>query len=63
MPSAVRNDHCAPSSSCVGPRPFVGNQPSSTENTMISMRPTQKVGSEKPRIEPLMMSLEEIRLG
>ena len=39
----------------VGPRPFDGSQPSITENTMISIRPTQNVGSEKPRIEPAMI--------
>ena len=46
-----------PSSSVVGPRPFDGSQPSITENTMISIRPTQNVGSEKPRIEPAMIVL------
>ena len=38
------------------PRPVEGSQPSITANTMISIRPTQKVGSEKPRIEPAMMA-------
>ena len=32
-----------------------GSQPSCTANTMISISPTQKVGSEKPRIEPAMI--------
>jgi hypothetical protein len=38
------------------PRPVEGSQPSITANTMISISPTQKVGSEKPRIEPAMMA-------
>ena len=41
----------------VGPRPAEGSQPRVTENTMMSIRPTQKVGSENPRIEPAMMDL------
>jgi hypothetical protein len=32
----------------VAPRPLAGSQPSCTLNTMISMRATQKAGSEKP---------------
>jgi len=32
-----------------------GSQPSITEKNMMSISPTQKVGSEKPRIEPAMM--------
>ena len=37
------------------PRPVAGSQPKITANTMISIRPTQKEGSEKPKIEPAMM--------
>ena len=44
-----------PNSSVVGPRPFDGSQCSSTAKTMISIRPTQNVGSEKPRIDPAMI--------
>jgi len=47
----------------VGPRPDVGSQPSQTENTMMSMMPTQKVGSENPRIEPAMMVLPAVERG
>ena len=47
-----------PSTLAVAPRPVDGSQPRLTANTMISIRPTQKVGSEKPRIEPAMMVLE-----
>ena len=55
-PSSDRNDTgTRPKSSVVGPRPFDGSQPSITENTMISIRPTQNVGSEKPRIDPAMI--------
>ncbi len=39
----------------VSPRPFGGSQPSCTEKTMMSTRPTQKVGRLKPRMEPAMM--------
>src|SRR5665213_377186 len=39
----------------VAPRPLDGSHPSITENTMISIRPTQNVGSETPRIEPAMI--------
>src|SRR5687767_10184011 len=38
------------------PRPVEGSQPRITANTMISISPTQKVGSEKPRIDPAMMA-------
>ena len=34
-----------------------------TENTMISIRPTQKVGSENPRIEPAMIVRPAAVLG
>ena len=40
------------------PRPVEGSQPSSTAKIRISINPTQKVGSEKPKIEPAMMVLE-----
>ena len=55
QPSSVRNDTGTPNSGTVSPRPLEGSQPSITENTMISIRPTQNVGSEKPRIEPAMI--------
>src|ERR1043166_7255610 len=54
-PSQVRKLTGIPANSTVCPRPVDGSQPSCTENTMISSRPTQKVGSEKPRIEPAMI--------
>ena len=53
----------SPNSSVVGPRPFDGSQSSSTANTMISIRPTQNVGSEKPRIEPAMIERPATPLG
>jgi hypothetical protein len=45
MPNAVR----------VAPRPPAGNTCSSTANRRINIRPSQKFGSEKPKIEPVMM--------
>ncbi len=54
-PSIERKLTGTPRNSAVGPRPLEGSQPRNTANTMISIRPTQKVGSEKPRIEPAMM--------
>ena len=46
------------------PRPEAGRRGhhgirsgSSTAKTMISISPTQKLGSEKPRIEPVMIAL------
>ena len=63
-PSTVRNDTgMTPKSSVVSPRPFDGSQPSITENTMISIRPTQNVGSEKPRIEPAMIERPAMPFG
>ena len=62
-PSAVRKDHGTPNSSRVWPRPVDGSQPSCTANTMISISPTQKVGSEKPRMEPAMMLRAENEFG
>ncbi|WP_456316609.1 hypothetical protein [Teichococcus aestuarii] len=59
----MRKDQRRPSTSTVGPRPVEGSQPSCTANTMISISPTQKVGSEKPRMEPAMTSLEPVELG
>ena len=44
-----------PSNSTVCPRPLEGSQPRFTENNMISIKPTQKVGNEKPRIERPMI--------
>src|SRR5438034_5115293 len=56
-PSGVRKLTGIPMRFTVGPRPDVGSQPSHTENTKMSISPTQKVGSENPRIEPAMMIL------
>src|SRR5262245_42424360 len=56
-PSNVNIDSENPNTSLVGPRPVDGSQPSCTANTMMSTSPTQNVGSEKPRMEPAMMSL------
>ena len=55
-PSQLKIDSCRPSTSVVGPRPVDGSQPSCTANTMIRIKPTQKVGSEKPRIDPAMIA-------
>ena len=55
----VRNDHCMPNSIAVWPRPVLGSQPSCTANTMISIRPTQKLGSENPRMLPAMIDAAE----
>ncbi|MNT49441.1 hypothetical protein D3C72_1862960 [compost metagenome] len=57
-PSSVRNDHCAPRNSTVWPRPLEGSMPSDTLKVMISIRPTQNVGSEKPTMLPAMTDLE-----
>ena len=54
-PLGIRNDHAMPNTSTVSPRPLTGSQPSCTPNTMMSISPTQKVGNEKPRMEPAMM--------
>ena len=51
-PSVVSRDHCTPSHCAVSPRPPEGSQPSLTLKAMISIRPTQKVGSEKPTMLP-----------
>ncbi len=56
-PSTVRKLSGTPSTLTVSPRPLAGSQPSLTANTMISISPTQKVGSEKPRMETVMMVL------
>ena len=63
MPSKVRKLTGMPSSTVVGPRPFDGSQPRNIANTMMSMRPTQNVGSEKPRMEPAMMARPPIDFG
>jgi len=55
-PSSVRKLIGMPSTSTVWPRPLEGSQPSCTENSMISIRPTQNEGSEKPRIENPMIA-------
>ena len=52
-----------PSTFTVSPRPVGGSQPSQTENTMISMRPTQNVGRLKPRMEPAMIALADVVSG
>ena len=63
QPSSERKLTRTPKNWVVGPRPFDGSQPSITENTMISIRPTQKVGSENPRIDPAMIERPETELG
>ncbi len=49
-----------PRNTAVSPRPVDGSQLRYTANSMIIIRPTQKDGSEKPRIE-LAMIPREIR--
>jgi hypothetical protein len=44
---------------CRWPRPVEGSQPSITAKIMINIRPTQNVGSEKPRIDPAMIARDE----
>ena len=51
-PSKVKILLSIPRKKPVSPRPDTGNQPSKTENTIIIIRPNQKVGIEMPRIEP-----------
>lgn len=43
-----------PKRRAVSPRPLAGSQPRLTLNAMISIRPTQNVGSEKPTTLPVM---------
>ena len=62
-PSRVKKDQRVPRISTVSPRPVEGSQPSWTAKTMMSISPTQKVGSEKPRIDPAMMALEPTLFG
>ena len=47
-----------PISGTVSPRPVEGSQPRITANTMMNINPTQKVGSENPRIDPAMIDLD-----
>ena len=62
-PSWVRKLQAIPPTVTVSPRPPAGSQPSDTANVKISTRPTQKVGTEKPRIDSPMMSFESIPCG
>ena len=62
-PSQLKIDSCSPSTSVVGPRPVDGSQPSVTAKIRIRISPTQKVGSEKPRIEPAMMDFDNTLCG
>ena len=57
QPFSVRKLHSTPSSVTVAPRPPAGSQPSVTAKVRISTSPTQKVGTEKPRIDSAMMPL------
>ena len=63
QPSQLKIDSCSPRTSVVGPRPVDGSQPSCTAKIMISISPTQKVGSEKPRIDPAMMVFDTTLCG
>ncbi|MNQ84099.1 hypothetical protein D3C85_992190 [compost metagenome] len=63
MPSTVRKLRGMPSTRTVSPRPFDGSQPNCTANTMISIRPTQNVGSEKPRIDIVMIDFPATPVG
>ncbi len=56
-------DRCTPKTSTVSPRPLAGNQRSSTAKNRISIRPIQKFGSEKPRIEVVMIERPTIESG
>src|SRR5690606_42102472 len=49
--------------SMVGPRPPAGIQPNMTAKTMISIRPTQQLGNEKPNTEPAITDLAPTLLG
>ncbi len=51
QPSSVKRLDSIPRNVAVGPRPVEGSQPSITAKIMISISPTQNVGSENPRIE------------
>ncbi len=62
-PSIVKRLDSIPSNVAVGPRPVDGSQPSMTAKIMIKTNPTQKVGSEKPTIEPAMIVREEMASG
>ena len=60
----MRKETGTPKRLTVVPRPEAGRRGhpgirsgSSTAKTMISISPTQKLGSEKPRIEPVMIAL------
>jgi hypothetical protein len=55
QPSSVNTLSAIGPTCTVAPRPLAGSQPRKTANTMMSIRPTQKFGSEKPSIEPVMM--------
>ncbi|KAG0937990.1 hypothetical protein G6F31_015519 [Rhizopus arrhizus] len=58
QPLSVRTLSSSEPMLTVLPRPPAGTQPSITANTMISIRPTQKLGSENPSTEPVMMARE-----
>ena len=63
QPSRERKLTGKPNSVVVGPLPFAGSQPNITENTIISINPTQNVGSENPRIDPAMMERPAMEFG
>ena len=56
-PSSVKKLTGTPNKSTVSPRPFEGNQPKNTANSMMSISPTQKVGKLKPRMDAAMIVL------
>ncbi|MNV56278.1 hypothetical protein D3C71_1485520 [compost metagenome] len=63
QPSSVSTLSCREPMLTVCPRPPAGTHPRITANTMMSIRPTQKLGSEKPRTEPVMIARDPAALG
>ena len=62
-PSQLKMDSFSPRTSVVGPRPVDGSHPSVTAKIRIRISPTQKVGSENPRIDPAMMVFDTTLCG
>ena len=62
-PSRVKTELVIPKTVATSPRPVDGSHPKFTEKNMIRMMPTQKVGMEKPRIEPAIMVLLTLLSG
>src|SRR3546814_9716153 len=63
QPSSVSTLKGTPSTVTVAPRPLAGSQPSCTANSMISIMPTQKFGSENPSTELVMMARDPTAVG